>query len=150
MNLKTKKRTKEQKIRKDTTNSSRYFIIALSVVSILGFLDIVMDSLFYFSFADYMNTLWLIVLGVGLILETTIEELKSIQKRGLTSDYLGKVTMIIVGGIAIIAGILSIPQIDIQNPSFLAVKGIVGILAITLIVLQTWVANEKRDTKNKK
>jgi len=122
--------------------ASRNFVIALSVVSIIGFLSIMIESLFYLDVSDYIDTLWLIVLGLGLILETTIRELKSVKKRGLTSDYLGKVTMIIVGGLAVIAGILSLPQINVQNASFLAVKGIISILAIIFIILQTWVTSE--------
>jgi len=119
--------------------ASRTFIIALSVVSIIGFLSIMLESLFYIKINNYIETLWLFTLGLGLIFETSIKELKSVKKKGLTSNYLGKITMVVVGSIAIIAGILSLPQIDIQNPSFLAVKGIISILAIVLIILQTWI-----------
>lgn len=130
-----------QKIKR--RKSSRNFVVALSVVSMIGFLSIVLENLFYVNVSNYMDTSWLIVLGLGLILETTIKELKAVKKKGLTSDYLGKITMIILGAIAIIAGILSLPQINIQNPSFLAVKGIVGILAIIFIILQTWVIKQE-------
>ena len=123
--------------------TSRNFVIALSLVSIIGFLSIMIESLFYWDVSGYIDTLWLIVLGLGLILETTIKELKLIRKKGLTSEHLGKITMIIVGSMAIIAGILSLPQIDIQNASFLAVKGIISILAIIFIILQTWLVKEK-------
>lgn len=119
--------------------TSRNFVIALSVVSMIGFLSIVFESLFYLDVSGYIDTLWLVVLGLGLILETTLKELKSVKRRGLTSEYLGKITMIVVGSIAIIAGILSLPQINVQNASFLAVKGIISILAIIFIILQTWV-----------
>lgn len=122
-----------------TRRASRNFVIALSVVSIIGFLSIMIESLFYLDVSNYIETLWLVVLGLGLILETTISELKSVKRKGLTSDYLGKITMIVVGSLAIIAGILSLPQINIQNASFLAVKGIISILAIVFIILQTWV-----------
>ncbi len=133
--MKTKKR-KEKKLK---NRASRNFVIALSLVSIIGFLSIVLESLFYLNISGYIETLWLIVLGVGLALETTIKELKLIKKKGLTPEYLGKITMLIVGSLAIIAGILSLPQINIQNASFLAVKGIISILAIIFIILQTWV-----------
>jgi len=118
-------------------------VIALSVVSIIGFLSIMIESLFYLDVSDYIDTLWLVVLGLGLILETTIKELKSVKRRGLTSDYLGKITMVVVGSLAIIAGILSLPQINVQNASFLAVKGIIAILAIVFIILQTWITNPR-------
>ncbi len=133
-----KNKKESEKVRRKGT--SRNFVIALSIVSIIGFLSIVLESLFYVKIGDYIETLWLITLGVGLILETSLKELKKIKKAGLTPEILGKITMIIVGSIAAIAGILSLPQIEIQNPSFLAVKGIVSILAIIFIILQTWVA----------
>lgn len=119
--------------------TSRNFVIALSVVSIIGFLSIILESLFYVDISSYIDTLWLIALGTGLIFETSFKELKKIKRKGLTSEILGKITMLIVGGIAIIAGLLSLPQINIQNASFLAVKGIISILAVIFIVLQTWV-----------
>ncbi len=129
-------------------NSSRNFVVALSLVSIVGFLSIVLESLFYLKVSKYIETTWLIILGLGLIFETTIKELKMIKITGLTSNYLGKITMLILGGIAIIAGILSLPQINIQNPSFLAVKGIISILAIVFIIIQTWIIkNEKKQDK---
>ena len=119
---------------------SRNFVVALSVVSILGFLSIVVESFFYWSFSNYLETLWLITLGTGLMLESNIKELRKIKKKGLPPENLGKLTMLIVGSISIIAGLLSLPQIRLQHPVFLAIKGIVGILAIIFIVIQTWVA----------
>ncbi len=136
--MKNKRSNKNLK-KNSVKRASRTFVIALSVVSIIGFLSIMIESLFYFDVSNYIETLWLVVLGFGLILETTIKELKSIKRKGLTPEYLGKITMVIVGSLAIIAGILSLPQIDVQNASFLAVKGIISILAIIFIVLQTWV-----------
>lgn len=127
---------------KRRTRASRNFVIALSVVSIIGFLNIVTESLFSFSFVNYIESLWLLALAFGLIFETSLRELKLIRLRGLTSEMLGKITMIVVGAIAIVAAILSIPQINIQNATFLAVKGIISILAIIFIVIQTWVSKE--------
>ena len=123
--------------------ASRNFIIALSIVSIIGFLNIITQSLFNFSFGNYIESLWLITLGTALILETSIKELKRIKKQGLTPNMLGKVTMVVVGAIAIIAAILSIPQINIEHPTFLAVKGIVSILAVIFIIIQTWVSEKE-------
>jgi hypothetical protein len=128
------------KAKKTRRKTSRNFVIALSIVSIIGFVSIILESLFYVDISGYIDTLWLLALGMGLILETSLRELKSIERKGLTSEYLGKITMIVVGSLAIIAGALSIPQVNIQNPSFLAVKGIISILAIVFIILQTWVA----------
>ncbi len=131
------------KVQKKKSKASRTFVIALSVVSIIGFLSIIMSSLFYIDVSGYIDTLWLIALGLGLVFETSIKEIRRIKQLGLTSNILGKLTMLIVGGISIIAGILSLPQIQIQNASFLAVKGIISILAIIFIILQTWVTERR-------
>jgi hypothetical protein len=135
-----KKKKIKEKQKRARSKTSRNFVIALSVVSIIGFVSIMLESLFYIDISGYIDTLWLLALGLGLILETSLRELRSIERKGLSSEYLGKITMIVVGSLAIIAGTLSLPQINIQNPSFLAVKGIISILAITFIILQTWVA----------
>ncbi len=129
-------RKKDVEIKK---KASRNFVIALSIVSMIGFLSIMMESLFNFVINDYLETLWLVVLGTGLILESSLKDFKKVKKKGLTSDYLGKLTMILVGGIAVIAGLLSLPQLDVQHSSFLAIKGIVSLLAIIFIIFQTWV-----------
>jgi len=127
------------KKKKKTESTSRKFIIALSIVSILGFLSIIIKSFFYFDVSNYLETGLLVVLGTGLILETSLKEFKKIKKKGLTSEMLGKVTMVVVGALSIIAGILSLPQLNIQHSSFLAVKGIISILAVIFIIIQTWV-----------
>jgi len=138
-----KKEKVMNKLTRRRSPTSRNFVIALSVVSIFGFLSIMTESLFNFSFGEYIESLWLLTLGAGLIFETSIHELKRIKNRGITSDILGKITMIVVGAMAIIAAILSIPQINSQSPTFLAIKGIISILAIIFIVVQTWVGKRE-------
>lgn len=134
----------EEEIQKNPKRkTSRNLVIALSIVSIIGFVNIILESLFYINISEYIDTFLLIVLGLGLIFETSIGELKSINKEGLNSEYIGKITMIVVGSLSVIAGVLSLPQINLLNPSFLAVKGIISLLAIVFIILQTWVAKHE-------
>ncbi len=133
---------KKKKVKKKSS-VSRNFIIALSIVSIIGFLNIITQSLFNFSFTNYIESLWLVTLGTALILETSMRELKRIKKQGLTPDMLGKVTMVVVGIMAVIAAILSLPQISIKSPTFLAIKGIVSILAVIFIIIQTWISKKE-------
>lgn len=131
------------KKKKKISKASRNFIIALSIVSIIGFLNIITQSLFNFSFEAYIESLLLVTLGTALILETSIRELKRIKRQGLTPDLLGKVTMMVVGILAVIAAILSLPQISIKSPTFLAIKGIVSILAVIFIIIQTWISKKE-------
>jgi len=118
---------------------SRNFVVALSMVSIIGFVSIIIESFFNYSVAEYIETLWLLALGVGLIFETSLRELKQIKTKGLSSDKLGKITMLIVGSLAIIASVFSLPQINLQQPTFLAIKGIISVIAVIFIIIQTWI-----------
>ncbi len=135
----------EQKegVLKRKSKASHSFVIALSIVSIVGFVSIVTESLFSYSINPYIESAWLIALGAGLIFETSVRELKSIKDDGLGPEMLGKLTMMIVGIIAIIAAIWSLPQIKSAQPVFLAIKGIVSILAIIFIIIQTWITKKE-------
>lgn len=141
--LKQKVVKKKLKAPERISKASRKFVIALSVVSIIGFLSITTESLFGFSIVDYVESAWLLTLGLGLILETSIAELKRIKRRGITSEMLGKVTMIVVGSMAIVASLLSLPQLYVQHSTFLAIKGIISILAIIFIIVQTWISKKE-------
>jgi len=122
------------------------FVIILSVVSILGFAGVVSETLFNFIIKGYVEALWMLLLGVGLILEIKLQKLRSIYRGGLTRDNFTYIITIIIGLFAIFAGIFSIPPIRINNPSFLAIKGILAIIAISIIVIQTWFIKKKTKT----
>jgi hypothetical protein len=119
-------------------NVSHRFVNALSVVSILGFAGIVSYTIFNFDLNFYVESLLMITIGIGLMIEARMKKLKSL-KRGITSNNITHLTTIIIGFVAIVSGIFSFPQIRIDNPSFLAIKGIVSLIAIAVIIIQTWV-----------
>lgn len=118
---------------------SESFIIALAVVSIIGFIGIVSGSLFNKNISQYTESLLMIVIGIGLIIEAEIKKLKSLKRQGITPTNFTHLTTAIIGGFAFLAGVLSFPAINLQNPAFLAVKGIVSIIAIIFIIIQTWI-----------
>ena len=117
---------------------SQKFVTALAIVSILGFFGIMSQSFFNFDSSEYIESLLMLIIGTGLIIEAKIKKLKSLS-RGLTSNNITHLTTVIIGLIAIIAGIFSFPIIRIIHPSFLAIKGIVSIIAIAVIIIQTWI-----------
>ena len=115
---------------------SQRFVIALAVVSILGFSAIVSQTLFNKDINLYVESFWMVILGIGLIVEANFRKLRSIA-RGITPNNFTHLTTTIMGLFAILAGILSFPSINVQNPSFLAIKGIISIIAIIFIIIQT-------------
>ena len=117
---------------------SQKFVTALAIVSILGFFGIMSQSFFDFDSSEYIESFLMLIIGAGLIIEAKVKKLKSLS-RGLTSNNITHLTTVIIGVIAIVAGIFSFPMIRIMNPSFLAIKGIISIIAIVVIIIQTWV-----------
>jgi len=129
------------KKRKRKTNGqvkiSRRLVTALSILSIIGFAGVISKNIFSFDLDFYTEAALLIVIGIGLVVEARIKKLKSIP-RGLTSNNLTHLTTIIVGIIAILVGLFTIPPIRWESPVFLAVKGIISVIAIVIIFIQTW------------
>jgi hypothetical protein len=121
------------------TKVSRAFVNILAIISILGFLSIISYSLFGRNIDQYVEAFWLGILGFGFIVESSPVDLMGRLKNKLGERNFTAMTTLIVGLLALIAGVLSLPQINIQNPAFLAVKGVMSIIAVVFIIIQTWI-----------
>lgn len=121
-------------------NVSQHFVIALAIVSIIGFLGIISETIFDTDIGNYVEALWMFVIGAGLVIEARLKKIQSLAK-GITSSNITHLTTIIIGLIAILAGVLSFPAIRVESPGFLAVKGILSIIAIAVILIQTLASN---------
>jgi len=133
------KKKSEQKGSELKTKASHKFIMILAVISIISFLGIVSSTLFDFSLGFYIEALWMLVIGIGFLIEGQIHRLKNIRTEGLTPRNFTNITTVVIGVIAIVTGIFSLPQIRIENSGFLAVKGIASLVAIVIIIIQTWI-----------
>lgn len=78
-------------------------------------------------------------MGIGFILISKPKDLYEGTKIGFDETKVSRLTAFVIGILAIIAGVLSIPQIDIQNNVFLAIKGVVSIISVIFIIIQTWI-----------
>jgi len=128
-----KKKTKKKTLK----GLSLGFGSILAIVSIIGFLDITLSSFFNFTFESYMDFLWLFLMGIGFIIVSKPRKLAKRKDESVTD-----ITALVVGGLAIIAGILSIPFLGIEHPVFSAIKGVISVIAIIFIILEAWVLNK--------
>jgi len=117
---------------------SSKFITILSIVSILGFLGIVTETLFNLKITYHIEALWMFIIGIGFIFETDRKQINTL-KNGINPNNFAHLTTLVIGIVAILAGFLSFPGIRIETPAFLAIKGIISIIAILVIIIQTWV-----------
>lgn len=127
---------------------SRSFVTILAIVSILGFISIISETLFELDIRLYIESLWMFIVGIGLILEARIRRLRTL-KYGLNPGNFTTIITLTVGLIAIITGVLSTPYFGFQNPSFLAIKGILSVIAIVIIFIQTWIVDTFPDLRQK-
>jgi len=128
----------KQKVIGSKVRVSRVFLIALSVVSILGFVGIISISFFETNINLYIDAMLMLIIGLALVLEAQVKELKSIAQ-GLNSTNFSRLITFIIGSLAVIAGFFSLPEFAFENSVFSAVKGILAIIAIVIIIVQTWI-----------
>ena len=118
---------------------NKTFIYALSIVSIIGFLSIFLDSFFGIKYvSDNQSALILMVLGGGLLIEAEIRKMiKGIKLKTASGIEITHILTGIVGLIALISGFLEL--VSIATPQIQATKGIISLLAMVFIALETWV-----------
>ena len=126
---------KKKEIKEKKRRISLRFASILAIVSIIGFLDIVSYSFFNFSMGKYQEVLWLVLLGIGFILEAKPKNIPKNSKE----DSITNITSLVIGILAIISGILTLPLIHVEHPVFSATKGVISLIAIIFIALETWV-----------
>ncbi|HLC73308.1 hypothetical protein J4416_01775 [Candidatus Pacearchaeota archaeon] len=124
--------------RKTKITASDKFVTVLALVSIIGFAGIVSYTLFEVNINSYLEPIWMTIIGIGFIIEGQFGTLKRIREEGLNPTNFTHLITLIIGVMAIISGIFSIPQIRIETTGFLAMKGILALVAIVVIIVQTW------------
>lgn len=137
---KTKKQKElEEKNKKKAVNR---FVFMMTFVSLTGFFGIAMRTLFERNIDAYVEICWLVFLGIGLIWESNLKEIFGISKTGMRPDTFGKIVTLVVGVLAVVTGVLILPQIGWRTPALLAIQGVISMVAIVFILVQRFLLNE--------
>ncbi len=121
---------------------SRIFVIALSLISIFGFISIISENLFDYSIESLIEPLWLIVMGTAFIIEAKPKEMCAKLRSSLDETNFNRITTFIIGVFALISGLLTTPIFQVDHFIFSAMKGLVSFVAIVFIVVETWVIKQ--------
>ena len=132
-----KKKAKDKEGKKEKLKISLSFVSILAIVSILGFISIISKSFFEVDINLYIESLLLILIGAGFIMEANPKKIFN-KEKGLTSADFPKLTTFVIGILAILSGLLSFPFINLQHFVFLAIKGLISIIVIIFIIIETW------------
>jgi len=131
---------KKPKIKKlPELKNNNFFGKILAVISILGFTSIITMTFFNYSIESYLESALLMLMGIGFMYQSEPRELIRSLPNHFQEQSFASITTFVIGSLAIIVGILSLPQINLQNPTLSAINGIIAIIAIIFIVIETWI-----------
>jgi hypothetical protein len=134
--VKTKEEVKEEK------KISRIFVIALSLISILGFFSIISENLFEYSIEVFIEPLWLMIMGVAFIIESNPKELFIQIRDNLDEKNFNRITTLVIGAVAFVSGLLTVPMFAVDHFIFNAMKGLVSFVAVLFIIIETWIIKQ--------
>ncbi len=130
-----KKQTKKEEKKKQIPMRVFTFSSILAIVSIVGFSQLILKSFFDYSLDAYSGFLLLTILGVGFIIQARPRKLFEEN----TGETVNDITSLVIGSLAIISGVLSLPFVEVNNPVVSAIPGIISLIAIIFIILETWI-----------
>lgn len=122
---------------------STKFVSVLAIISIFGFTEILLQNFFNVSIGEYSAFAWLMIMGIGFMLVSQPKNLYKTSKEAFNETSFSRLTTFVIGCMAIIAGILSFPLINMDHPILFATMGVISIISIIFIVFQTWIIREK-------
>lgn len=138
----TPKAAAVEEISKEEHKVTKSFVNILAIISIIGFIGIVSSTLFDKPIEIYVESFWLIIMGIGFLYEA--HPIKLIMRIGtqFKDRNFTSLTTLTVGALALVAGILTLPQIGIETLAFQSIKGVISIIAIVFIIVQTWIIRQ--------
>lgn len=123
------------------------FIYILAIVSILGFVSTAIISFSNFDVGNYFTSIMFILIGLGLVIEGQIRNILKMRRGGLTGDEISHITASVIGIIAMGFGVINLIAVIFSfntlllSETFNAVKGILSLISIGIISIETWVVN---------
>ena len=142
--IKNREEKKKEKERLKTVckayRVSKSFIVVLALVSIMGFIGIISRTLYNANIDKVIESLWFLIMGVGFIIESKPLNLFKKINDSLNNSNFSAMTTLVVGLMALTAGILRV--VGVENLAFSAIQGLISIIAIIFIIVETWVIKE--------
>lgn len=111
------------------------FTTGLSIVSIIGFITILISSTTGFDIGAYADSLLFLIIGFFLFLAGGARFFVYF-KNGLTTDEINRLVTVAVGFASIITGVLIAPFFNLNFTVLNGVKAIIAVVAIMVIVME--------------
>ncbi len=117
------------------------FTTYLSIISILGFVAIMVQSALDVNIDGWVNSAMFILIGLSLFISGGYHLVFSYFKGGLTVTEVNRIVTVIVGISSIFVGLMTSPIFKVENPIINGVKLIISGIAVVVILLEMVVKN---------
>jgi hypothetical protein len=114
---------------------------ALTIISLVFFLALALNSFTSFNLNPWMTTIVMILAGAGLMFEGRVMTIKNWAKDGIQRPEIPYLFSLIFGLFTIIVGILSMPVMNVLTEQLKGIVGIVSLLCMAFISIERWVLN---------
>ena len=115
------------------------FVGVLALISIYGFTEIILQSLLDISIIEYSSSVWLIIMSIGFFLAARPKNLYETAKTSISENVFSRIVTLIIGLLALVSGVSSLPQVNIIHPALETIKAVIGVISVIFIILQAWV-----------
>jgi len=119
------------------------FLFFLIMIDLTWFGSVVLDNLFGLSFQDYGEFAWTFLFAAALILMSDLKRIARMGVEGFDAENFSSLATFIIGIVALITAILSLPQIAVESPTMNATKGIIALIAIIYVFLDALILKKQ-------
>lgn len=118
------------------TKGYKKFLFFLIMIDLTWFASVVSDNLLGMNLQDYGEFAWILLFSLGMIIISDVKKMTSIKRRGFRSDNFASLVTFIIGVMAFVVAVLSLPQINMTSPVMSSIKGILALIAIIYVILE--------------
>lgn len=111
------------------------FLFFLILIDLAWFSSVAADNLLGLKLQEYGEFAWTFLFAMGMIIVSDLKKVFGITAKGISSENFSSIVTFMIGVLALITAVLSLPQIALDNPVMRAVKGIVALIAIIYVLL---------------
>lgn len=131
----------------DVSGSKGYqkFLFFLVMIDLVGFLIIALNNLVGLNLKVYSEFAWTLLFSFGLILISDVKKILSIGRKGIKTDNFSSLVTFIIGVLALVVAILSLPQFNIVSPTMSSIKGIVALIAVSYVIIEIFFVKKKKN-----
>jgi hypothetical protein len=121
------------------TRGYKKFLFFLIMIDLTWFASVALDNLFGLNFQDYGEFAWILLFSLGMIIISDVKKIISMGRKGIRSDNFSSLVTFVIGMMALIVAILSLPQINIASPIMSSIKGIIAVIAVFYVIIEAFV-----------